>query len=76
MDQNKIWGAAGLKYGPLLFLVYIIDVPKAIDHKAVPIIFADDTSILIISPNNIHFQNNLNIVVGQLNKWSNLICFP
>ena len=55
--------------GPLLFLVYINDLPKAIEHKAVPILFAHDTSILITSPNNIQFQNDLNTVFGQLNEW-------
>ena len=56
--------------GPLLFLVYINDLPKAIEHKAIPILFADDTSILITSPNNIQFQNDLNVVFVPLNKWS------
>jgi hypothetical protein len=57
--------------GPLLFLVYINDLSKAIEHKAieqkaiehkaieqkaiehkaVPILFADDASILLTSPN-------------------------
>ena len=54
---------------PLLFLVYITDLPKAIEHKDIPILFADDTSIVIISPNNIQFQSDLNAVFRQLNKW-------
>jgi len=45
--------------GPLLFLVYINDLPKAI---AILTLFADDTSILIKSSNNIHFQSDLNVV--------------
>jgi len=55
--------------GPLLFLVYINDLPKTIEHKAFPILFADDTSILLTSPNNIEMQINLNIVFEQLIKW-------
>jgi len=51
--------------GPLLFLVYINDLPKAIEHKAIPILFAYDTSILITGPNNIHFQSDLNIVLDN-----------
>ena len=54
---------------PLLFIVHIIDLPKAILHKAIPILFAADTSILIKSPNNIQFQSDFNIVFEQLNKW-------
>jgi len=52
--------------GPLLFLVYINDLPKAIEHKTISILFAVDTRILTTSPNNIHFQNDLNIVFGEL----------
>ena len=48
---------------------YINDLLKAIGNKAVPIKFADDTSILITSPNNIQFQSDLNLVSGQINKW-------
>jgi len=55
--------------GPLFFLVYIHDLPTAIEHKAFPFLFADDTSILITSPSNIHFQNDINVVFGQINKW-------
>ena len=65
--------------GTLLFLVYIYDLPEAMEHIAIPILFADDTHIrvLITSPNNIQFQNELNIVFGQLNKWFkvNLLSF-
>ena len=62
--------------GPLLFLLYINDLPKAVKHKALPILFADDTSNLITSPNSNQLQSDLNIVFGQLNKWlkSNLLC--
>ena len=62
--------------GPLLFLVHINDLPKAIEHKAIPNLFADDTSLLITRPNNIQFQSDLNVVFGQLNKWFKVICFP
>ena len=62
--------------GPLLFLVYISDLPKAIEHKAVPILFGDDNSILITSPNNIHFQSNLNVALDDSVSGSKLICFP
>jgi len=37
----------GLILGPFFFLVDINDLPKAIEHKAFPILFADDTSIFL-----------------------------
>ena len=65
----------GSTVGPLLFLSYINNLPKAVKHKALPILFADDTSILITSPNINQFHSNFNTVFAQLNKWfkSNLL---
>jgi len=50
-------------------LKFINDLPKAIEHKAIPILIADGNDILITSPNNVKFQSGLNVVFGQLNKW-------
>jgi hypothetical protein len=38
--------------GPLLFLLYINHLPKAVEPTATSIMFADDTSIIINCPNN------------------------
>jgi hypothetical protein len=48
--------------GLFLFLVYINDLPKAVEHKALPILFIDDTSILLTSPNITQMQNDFNII--------------
>ena len=77
LNSNTVSKWTKIKYGvpqgsilgPLLFLVYINDLPKAVEHKALPILFADDTSILLTSPNNIQMQSDLNLVFEQLNKW-------
>jgi hypothetical protein len=37
--------------GPLLFVIYINDLSPTINTLAIPIIFADDTSIIISSKN-------------------------
>jgi sarcosine oxidase/L-pipecolate oxidase len=58
--------------GPLSFLVYINDLPRAVEHKALPILFADDISILLTSPNNFQLQSDLNEVFVRLNKWFKL----
>jgi hypothetical protein len=59
----------GSVLGPLLFLLYINDFPNAITHKATPILFADDTSIIISRPNTHLLQNDLTIIFGQITKW-------
>jgi hypothetical protein len=69
MDQINYGVPQGSILGPSLFLVYINDLPKAIEHKAFPILFADNTSILLTSPNNSEMQSNLNTVFEQLIKW-------
>ena len=35
---------------------------NGVEHKALPILFADDTSILLTSPNNTQMQSDFNII--------------
>jgi hypothetical protein len=44
-------------------------LPKAIEHKALPILFSNDTSILLASPNITQMQSDFNIIFEQLIKW-------
>jgi len=55
--------------GPLLFLLYINDFPNSVTYKATPILFADDTSIIISRPNTHLLQNDLTKIFGQITKW-------
>ena len=57
--------------GPLLFLIYINDLPKSINDIAIPILFADDTTILITSPNKSDFERTVTIALNLLNEWCN-----
>jgi retron-type reverse transcriptase len=41
----------GSVLGPLLFLVYINDLTLMLRKYATPVLFADDTSVIILSPN-------------------------
>jgi hypothetical protein len=55
--------------GPLLFLLYVNDLPTAVPSKTIPILFADDTSIIITSPNSSELQRAISASVHQLTKW-------
>ena len=55
--------------GPLLFLVFINNLPKFVNDKYVPILFTDDTSILLSNSNPTDFNNNINTVFKILNDW-------
>jgi hypothetical protein len=47
--------------GPLLFLVYINDLPLRINSLAEPILFADDTNVIISNRNFIEFSTTANL---------------
>jgi exonuclease III len=51
--------------GPLLFLIYINDFPLSVKKMGIPILFADDTSIIISKPNPEEFENNINLVLNE-----------
>jgi hypothetical protein len=62
----------GLVLGSLLFLLYINDLPNAIIQNATPILFADDTSIIITGRDPHKLQDDLNITFYQISEWFQL----
>jgi hypothetical protein len=59
----------GSVLGPLRFLIFINNLPKFINDKSVPILFADNTSILVSHSNPMLFYNTINTVFQTLNDW-------
>jgi hypothetical protein len=57
--------------GPLLFLIYINDLPLVLNKISTPILFADDTSVITDEPDPSIFQDRLTDVSNILNKWFN-----
>jgi len=57
---------------PLLFLLYIIDLPGSINNLSnlsKLTLFADDTNIIFTHPNPSELEENINIVFKKLIRW-------
>jgi len=54
--------------GPLLFLLYVNDIPHVICDKSNPILYADDTSLIITNLDGQIFKKSINTAILQLNK--------
>lgn len=57
--------------GPLLFLIYINDLPLVLNKISSPILFADDTSVIISELDPFIFQDKLTKAFKILNTWFN-----
>jgi hypothetical protein len=55
--------------GPLLFLLFINDLPKFMTDKSTTILFADDTSVLLSHSNLFDFKNDIKTIFATLNEW-------
>jgi hypothetical protein len=61
--------------GPQLFLLHVNDLPNAISDISNPVLYADDTSLIITNSDSQMFEEDTNTAIPQLNRWfkSNLL---
>jgi hypothetical protein len=59
----------GSVLGPLLFLLYIKDFPSAINKLSMPILFADDTSLVITDRNSDNIDMKLDTSFQIVHNW-------
>jgi hypothetical protein len=55
--------------GPLLFLIYMNDLPNIIINKSKLVLFADDTSIIITNSSPVDYKNHITEVFENINDW-------
>jgi hypothetical protein len=56
--------------GPLLFLIYVNDLPN-ISDTANPVLYADDTSLIMTNSDIQRFEKDINTTIIKLNRWFN-----
>jgi hypothetical protein len=61
--------------GPLLFLLYVNDSPNAIYNISNPVLYADDTGLIITNSDSQMFEKDINTAIRQISNWfqSNLL---
>jgi hypothetical protein len=57
--------------GPLLFLLYINDLPQITIDNSKIVLFANDTIMIITNPNPSNFEKSVNKIIQDINEWFN-----
>jgi hypothetical protein len=54
----------GSIFGPIFFLIYVNDLPKIASFGNKIFLYADDTSIIVTSPNLVNFETQIDKIFG------------
>jgi hypothetical protein len=69
MGNSKAWSSPGINFWAFAFLyIYINDLPPTINTLSEPILFADDSSVIISSKNFYNFSTMSNTVFSHMSK--------
>lgn len=55
--------------GPLLFIIYVNDLPYSINQFARPVLYADDTSILVTAKNLEDLHIKIDHIIHHITEW-------
>ena len=70
LQITGIWSPQGSVLGPILFLLFINDINKSLDHIIVKL-FADDTNCFISGYNFNRLERLVEVELNKLQKWIN-----
>jgi hypothetical protein len=69
LGDNKTLSSPRVNSRALAFIIYINDLPQTINTLTEPIIFANDTNVIISNKNFDDFCTISNIVLSHISKW-------
>ena len=69
MGKNKTEGTRGINFGTHFFLMYINDLPYSAPIGTKILSYADNTSIIVTSPNMENFETKIDKIFGDINNW-------
>jgi len=69
MEKSFLWCSTGFSVRPLLFLIYVRDLPLILERYSFLVPFADDISVVITDTNSTNFLSKSRERFSQLNTW-------
>ena len=53
----------------MLFIIYLNDLPYSFHQEDKPVIYTDDTSVLLTANNEAELKNKMNHVLDYMTEW-------